>query len=935
MVAFNVAGGIDAVLGLSRYFLDDIDTLTQISIEERSEAAKQELVHAFGGLKVALHLLQPIITAKSLLEASQTAMLQSSERKETDPDHFEPHNFLVKMRVAVMPLLTRLWDASWLVSAPLGVTKSAVQIVMELLNTEGEVAKDGPQPAVPPVASAGLLYTQGPDANRVRQLVDMGFPRSAAERALTRTRNNVTAATELLLAHPFPFPPDPEPAQQPAAAPEVSGSQAESDGMNTEEGNGESSQSSGEASEAAAESTSSIPEPPAPPRKSPEEWLQELNEGREPLKNSMGAHVLKLVDEHPSLVFDVQKVFVGPSNGYREQAVHLLIDDIKSFSTRAYDVQEQPMAVRCRLLALVLHDPSSTLATLQDTEAKDLVSTLLALLLSNPPNVDGGHPTQPKWLAAHLLVTEAILLAGDEPKSITLPKENEAIPDESLTAGSSYPEAKGILFDFCMRLLAIPTLPKDELISALRLFVLLTRERRFADDFVRREGLNLLFQYLKVSAGTSSGAGLQSHVAIILRHVVEDASTLQHVMRQEVKRFFSHPRNRLVDVNGYVTGCNALALRDPSVFVQITKELCQLSQPYGSIRNISLKAESKPEANGNNGNSSSDMQVDEPSPQQHRVPPPHVEALVHFLISELVRSVKTEPTPDLSSNEHAPSRVPETPRPSSEPTMLPSSGGPPSASPAPPSDRDDYVYSCFLMQCLTELLFSYESCKVAFLSYSPKRRPQAGAKDAPLKYRTAAIQFLLYDMMSFGTISPQSSADTRKRILLCNWAMSVIVALCVDTTFTHDIKEVPSELVSVRKFVLEAISRALKDLPTSEKAETRFSRLLALADLCYRLLTVRFNVSSRKAHDDVPTHIAKVMLEKNFVATLTNALAEVDLNYPNIRGVVTAILRPLEYLYVTSSTFSTPAHMRLRKLENRHQDEPGIGKTEGVRRRSP
>ena len=904
LVAFNVAEGIDAVLGLSHYFLDDIDSLTQTSIEERSEAAKQELVHAFGGLKVALHLLHPIITAKPLLEASQTAMLQSSERKETDPDYFEPHNFLVKMRVAVMPLLTRLWNASWLVSAPLGVTKSAVQIVMEILNTEGEVAKDGPQSSVPPVASAGLLYTQGPDANRVRQLVDMGFPRSAAERALTRTRNNVTAATELLLAHPFPFPPDPEPAQQPAAPAEAPVPQAEGDAVDTGETNGESSESRAETPEAAAESSSSPPDPPAPPRKSPEEWLQELNEVREPLKNSMGTHVLKLVDEHPSLVFDVQKVFVGPSNGYREQAVHLLIDDIKSFSTRAYDMQEQPMAVRCRLLALVLHDPSSTLATLQDNEAKDLMSTLLALLLSNPPNVDGGHPTLPKWLAAHLLVTEAILLAGGEPKTITLPKENEPIPDESLTTGLAYPEAKSILFDFCMRLLAIPTLPKDELISALRLFVLLTRERKFADDFVRREGLSLLFQYLKVSAGTSSGAGLQSHVAIILRHIIEDAPTLQHVMRQEIKRFFSHPRNRSVDVNGYVTGCNALALRDPLVFVQITRELCQMSQPYGSTKNISLKTDIKPEDKNDSGNSgSSDMQVDEPSPQQHRVPPAHVEALIHFLISELVRSVKTEQMPDSSSTEHAPSRVPETPKQSSEPATLPSSTAP--MSPAPPGDRDDYVYSCFLMQCLTELLFSYESCKVAFLSYSPKKRPQAGAKDAPLKYRTAAIQFLLSDMMSFGTISPQAT-DGRRRILLCNWAMSVIVALCVDTSFTHDIKEVPSDLVSVRKFVLEAVSRALKDLPTSDKAEVRYSRLLALADLCYRLLTVRFNTSSRKTHDDVPTHIAKVMLEKNFVATLTNALAEVDLNYPNVRGVVTAILRPLEFLYVKLSAPRLP-----------------------------
>ena len=128
--------------------------------------------------------------------------------------------------------------------------------------------------------------------------------------------------------------------------------------------------------------------------------------------------------------------------------------------------------------------------------------------------------------------------------------------------------------------------------------------------------------------------------------------------------------------------------------------------------------------------------------------------------------------------------------------------------------------------------------------------------------------------------------------------MSVVVALCVDTFPAHDIKDVPPDRVSVRKFVLEALSRAIKDLPTTENAEARYSRLLALSDLCYRLISVRFNSGSRKTNDDTPTHLAKVMIEKNFVATLTNALAEVDLNYPLIRSVVGGILRPLEYLYV-------------------------------------
>ena len=73
--------------------------------------------------------------------------------------------------------------------------------------------------------------------------------------------------------------------------------------------------------------------------------------------------------------------------------------------------------------------------------------------------------------------------------------------------------------------------------------------------------------------------------------------------------------------------------------------------------------------------------------------------------------------------------------------------------------------------------------------------------------------------------------------------------------------------------------------------------MLALADLCHRLLTVRYATGSRKTADEAPpTHIAKMMLEKNFVATLTAALAEVDLNFLNVRGLMRAVLKPLELL---------------------------------------
>jgi E3 ubiquitin-protein ligase HUWE1 len=513
-------------------------------------------------------------------------------------------------------------------------------------------------------------------------------------------------------------------------------------------------------------------------------------------------------------------------------------------------------------------------------------------LLSNPISVDQKYPAIPKWLAAHLLVTEALFTLADEPRAITLPKEDEPIVVENISTGPSHSEAQAIVFDFCLQLLVIPDLPNDELLSTLRLFVLLTRDHKMAADFVKRDGLSMLFGRIK----TSAVAGSSSYIATILRHIVEDNNTIQHVMQQAVKRYFAQPRTRVVDVVTYVRNCSAMALRDPQIFIQVTQSLCQLAQPFSNPQ-VSLKVEASSSDNKLPQKTDSvvaDMQIDVPSPTANSSGSSEsLEAIVHFLISELMRTAKAineTSTVDISSpgtfkSREAENVTKEEPRPAM--TTEEAAGT---------NAHDHYHYACFLMQCLTELLFSYDPCKLAFLSYSPKKRTQTPAKETVNKQRAATLNFLLSDLISFGTINPQPSSDTRNRITLCNWAMSVLVALCVDSSSTHELRDVSPELVSVRKFVLEAVSRAIKDLSPSDMVERHYGRLLALADLCHRLLTVRFNTASRKQQDESPTHIAKVMLEKNFVATLTTALADVDLNYPNVRGLVASILRPLEYL---------------------------------------
>ncbi|KAH9963908.1 hypothetical protein BC827DRAFT_99895 [Russula dissimulans] len=896
--SFYRKGGLDSIVTICRSFMHAISEHSPTKAEDRTEIANQALGQAYGGIKVALHLLHSLTSSKPIFESSQTILLLTRDKKDTDPDYFEPHNFLVKTRLAFLPIVRELWEAPWLVSSPQPLIKSVVQVVLEILNGEGEETPPDVSPHTvsgPSSLSMGgpsLFRVTVPDESRVRQLTDMGFSRSGAERALIRTQNNVNAATELLLSNPFRFQNDPEPA---APQPQEAGESSEA---TTEAPTTSAAPPSGPNPMEDAVATPDPSDPPAadadtrPPGKSAEEWRGELNTMREPLKSEVGRLALRLVDEHPELIFDVHNAFVGRDDGYQRASVRLLIDDIRSFATSSLNGREQQLAVRCRLLALVLNEAPASFASIVTGDEQGFMEVVLNLLRSIILDAGAPQPTLPKWLAALMLVAEALLSLSEDPRSVTVPKEGEPTVAQEILTGPPYVEARAALFDFSLRLLALSALPRDELLASLRLLVFMTRDHNLAIQFVKQEGVPLLFKSLKSSSG--GVAGSQSYITIILRHIVEDSTVLRLIMREEVQRFLSHPRTRTVDATGYVRACNAMALRDPKAFIEVTKSLTQLERPFAYLCQIIPKEQDNQEGGASSGEAGKDTKIHIGSQPEVTAPallspPEYFEAVVYFLIGELIESVRSSPR----QSEGASNSEPDPSAEGSQKHPIQPEGKPPSSEAQ--DSKPDHYYSGFLMQSLTELMFSYDACKNAFLSYAPSKRSGIPSKDGT-KGRLSALNFVLSDLVTFRTIDPDPSNEARNNVPLCNWAMSLIVALCVDTSSSQPIKDVSPELITIRKTVLESVSRAIKDPSQSESLDARYGRLLALADLCYRLLTVRFNPGLRKPHEETPTHVAKIMLEKNFVSTLTNALAEVDLNYPNVRVVVAAILKPLELL---------------------------------------
>ncbi|CAO1604362.1 E3 ubiquitin-protein ligase tom1 [Xanthoria calcicola] len=231
-----------------------------------------------------------------------------------------------------------------------------------------------------------------------------------------------------------------------------------------------------------------------------------------------------------------------------------------------------------------------------------------------------------------------------------------------------------------------------------------------------------------------------------------------------------------------------------------------------------------------------------------------------------------------------------------------------------------YVYRCFLLQCLAELLFSYDQTKIEFINFSRKADPKA---ITPSKPRSGVLNYLLNDLIPVGTLNYEEGITFRKKSSTSHFALSVIVALCLKTNENGYAKrravdeENDTQLLFVRKFALEHALKAYRDANgSSEALDVKYARLLSLADLFDRLLQGRLvqnNGPPSQVNTPTQKQIAKLMFEKNFLSALTTSIADIDLNFPQSKRAIKYILRPLKqltstaiHLSETSSISDTP-----------------------------
>ncbi|KUL84639.1 hypothetical protein ZTR_06680 [Talaromyces verruculosus] len=996
LFAFKRQNGLSMMRNLSGLFLQEINTLAPQGggVDDPNKSAR--LASAYGGLKIILTFFSEVTSAK---ESSQAQALLSTERERDRPDYFSPGQFLVDLRMEVLPMVRELWSSDFVDRASSSIVKCLVEILRSILDGEHENG------AVLQKINGHQFYSEYPkkefflNQERLNTLVERGYNSELAHEALFRCNNVLATSDEYCHAQTWLRPPprlqpesDLESTRRTTATTEeapvaeapsnlsvtdtnyalariiregpprlVQGDSRSNNNMDHEAGSNAEfltralSRYFGDPeallNESQTESSSRMH------RRAPSEsvgqstelrrreitTIEDLDAERDKVRKNMIERCLDVLNVHHDVTFELADLIASATKkhrdpeGFRKEVGETLVQSLISLQIDD-DVQPsgKKIAAYANLLALVLQDRSIYQATIE--ELKECFLTLLGFI--KIPISDKAAEESSPWVGQVLLVIEKLLSDDAQPPQIQWNAPSTL--DEPIDPGPAAlkepllsTDEKVQLFESLLDVL--PRVGKDEslALSVCRILVILTRARHIAVRMGEKRNLQRLFVMLK-QLSSSSNDKLQGAFMLILRHIVEDDDTVRQIMRSEITASFESRSSRQTDTTAYVRQMYHLVLRSPELFVEVTNEILKIQrfEPSQKPQNLALKAtktETVPESEVVADKAVDTVEDKESTETKDKgkvveLKPPvveHPDGVIHYLLSELL-SYRDVDDKDSTSEavEGSAANISE-PQNESEMSVAETS---PSSSIAdlsaardtkkqekPAFKADDhpiYIYRCFLLQCLTELLSSYNRTKVEFINYSRKADPMA---TTPSKPRGGVLNYLLNTLVPTGTLEHDESVVFKKRSNTSSCAMRVLVALCTKTgefggnsrrRNVEDEEEEP-ELLFVRRFALEHALKAYKDaMSSTEPLDMKYSRLMCLADLFDKMLSGYTFASGDTTFPSSTRQLAKTMFEKHFISSLTASIADVDLNFPASKRVIKYILRPLNKLTQTAVILS-------------------------------
>ncbi|KDB27164.1 hypothetical protein H109_01035 [Trichophyton interdigitale MR816] len=702
------------------------------------------------------------------------------------------------------------------------------------------------------------------------------------------------------------------------------------------------------AAAASTESRTSEAASAGPPKKRDVVTIDDLDKERDIIRSNLIERCLEVLNVHHDVTFELADLINSASKvenpfNFRREIGETLLHFLASLQMdENFLTGGKKIAAHASLLALLLQEQQfyeSTLEPLQDN-----FYVLLGFVKFPSPTPEKPSDESCPWIGQVLLILEKILAEDASPKAIQWNPPNADTPEDSDAAELGEPlvslEGKTQLFDALLEVL--PRIGKDEslALSVARVLVMLTRERVLATRLGERRNLQRLFVMIK-QLSNPSNEKLQNTFMLILRHIVEDEDTIRQIIRNDIITSFDSRPSRQTDTTNFVRQYSHLVIRAPRLFVEVTNELLKLSRYDANQRPQTLVLKNpkkndglqsseetdKPEEAKTEGGQSpraakeTDQHEPKESKEKHKeLKTPiveHPDGVIHYLLSELLsyRDVDDKESAPVLPAEKTGNRAEDIEMATGESSSSSQAPNRESSSKKPEKpqfkaeDHPIYIYRCFLLHCLTELLSSYNRTKVEFINFSRKADPLA---TTPSKPRSGILNYLLHGLIPIGTMEHDESIPFKKRVNTSGWAMKVIIALCTKTIeyggrrpVPSQEEEVESDLVFVRKFVLEHALKSYKDASASrEPLDSKYARLMCMADLFDKMLSGGSAPDGTPRTSSATRQIAKTMFEKNFVNAFTASIADIDLNFPSSKRVVKYILRPLNKLSQTAVLLS-------------------------------
>ncbi|KAJ5101659.1 hypothetical protein NUU61_003881 [Penicillium alfredii] len=1021
LIAFKRNNGLKVLKDICDVFMHEVKDLTPAATApDADKELTARLASAYGGVKIILALFSELASGKSIVESGQTQALTSHHERDRDrPDYFQPGQFLVDLRMEILPMALDMWNSDFVTQSSSPVVKCLVDILRSSLDGEyetGAAHKSDTAPALTEMPKNTFVVNKDREAS----LVEKGFKDTDLNKeALYRCNNLLSAAEEYCKAQkwlraPPRLPPAPDDIQT-GSTESASGGEAPEDtlgdappfnnggflersalamllaqatgrpvddAMRQEQGHGremdpdipdpfaraldhvlhdnEDTENDGQGESSNQDRPqnrnpqegSSEPTNSEPVRRHQMVTVEDLDAEREKVRSNLIERCLDVLNVHHDVSFELADFISSAIKKHREPESfrrdigETLVQSLVSLQMENFQTAGKKIAAYAHILALVLQDRDMYNATLE--ELKDCFSTFLGFIKLPTPEKSANEFFP--WVGHVLLILEKLLSDDTQPPQIswTPPSlddpnsggEDPARLEEPLVSL----DEKTQLFEALLEIL--PRVGKDDALalSMCRVLVILTRQRSIAARFGEKRNLQRLFVMVKQLASATNDK-LQSAFMLILRHIVEDEATVRQIMRSEIVANFESKSSRQIDTTGYVRQMYHLVLRAPEIFVEVTNEKLRLLRydTHQRPQVLGLRADkdrssrhrqSKNEQEANKNESSTD-EAPAPAPEDKdkaqgkgaELKAPVVEnpdGVIHYLLSELLSYKDVDDKESLAETADQPTSSQtesqaDVEMSTDEPTPPVSSGVGSQVRGSkkgekPPFKAEDhviYIYRCFLLQCLTELLSSYNRTKIEFINFSRKADPLA---TTPSKPRSGILNYLLNVLVPVGTMEHDESLAFKKRSITSTWTMQVLVALCTKTGEFGGLgrrrgeqkrnEEDEPELAFVRRFVLEHALRSYKDAQASnESLDAKYSKLMSLADLFDKMLS-GYSYSNDAGFPSSTRQLAKTMFEKHFIPALTASVADVDLNFPSSKRVIKYILRPLNKLTQTAVILS-------------------------------